>query len=580
MLDALATNAWKRPWALLGAALAALAVLGTLAAGARDQLGHPPEAHGSDGDILVATNSRGEVSDAVYRVALEAISARIESEPGVSGVTVAEAPGRDGIAVLAVDASGAGVADQRRLVAGLVDEIDPGPLALRVEGRIADLVAAEESVLDDLWRLELLILPLAALALLAALGPRLAAGPPLTAAIAVAGGAAGLAVAGRLGDLSVLGLVPALAVGLVLGLELCALLVGRWEDEVRLGTPQEALRNTLSEGTPTLCFVAGAAALAATGVSTLALADAFAPAVSLLVGTASASAFAVLGCLLVVPALLALDGRREEADPEPRGERRLASVLGAVPRGLARGSGRAAVASVLALAIVLALASPAMDAESASLSGEATTAVVAELPLAAGAAALLLAVAYVARARSLRVAPFAIAAILPAAAALGILTIAFHRGEGPLGLAIGVERVPASGALVAGLVAVTAIAAARGAAAIDAVRFERELDAGPPGVAERAAEIVMPAAALGTLLAGAAFGVLTGADLAAAEELGVLVAAGLLVDLVVVRGTCLAALARWSGPRHGREPGRRHLRIRWPRWRKPATEQGSTASPS
>jgi hypothetical protein len=66
-------------------------------------------------------------------------------------------------------------------------------------------------------------------------------------------------------------------------------------------------------------------------------------------------------------------------------------------------------------------------------------------------------------------------------------------------------------------------------------------------VAGLAAGLVLPAALVGTLVAGAASGVLAGADLYAAREFGLAVAAGLVLDLVLVRVPLLAAIGRWGG---------------------------------
>ena len=127
-----------------------------------------------------------------------------------------------------------------------------------------------------------------------------------------------------------------------------------------------------------------------------------------------------------------------------------------------------------------------------------------------------------------------------------------------------------------GLVIVVAACAARTAAAIDAIRFERELDPGAPGVAERAAQLTIPGALLSTAVAGSAFAVLAGSGLHAAQELGVMVAVGLVADLIV-RAPALAALARW-GTAPDRPPRRR--RIGWPPWRTGPQTDPQTASPS
>jgi uncharacterized membrane protein YdfJ with MMPL/SSD domain len=116
--------------------------------------------------------------------------------------------------------------------------------------------------------------------------------------------------------------------------------------------------------------------------------------------------------------------------------------------------------------------------------------------------------------------------------------------------------------------ALAAVCAARTAAAVGAADFERALDPDVPGVAERAAGATAVAALLGTLIAGAAAGVILGADLRAAQELGLGLAVGLLADFLIARPATLAAIARWgAGARIGGAP----LTLR--RWspRRPAT---------
>jgi len=61
-----------------------------------------------------------------------------------------------------------------------------------------------------------------------------------------------------------------------------------------------------------------------------------------------------------------------------------------------------------------------------------------------------------------------------------------------------------------------------------------------------AAALTLPAVTAATLIVAAATLVLVGADLVAAKELGLAVAAGLLLDLVLARALLLPALARLS----------------------------------
>ena len=57
----------------------------------------------------------------------------------------------------------------------------------------------------------------------------------------------------------------------------------------------------------------------------------------------------------------------------------------------------------------------------------------------------------------------------------------------------------------------------------------------------------MPAAILATLGVAAAAGALAGSDLYPAREFGLAVAAGLIIDLILVRVPLVAVLSRWGG---------------------------------
>jgi uncharacterized membrane protein YdfJ with MMPL/SSD domain len=96
------------------------------------------------------------------------------------------------------------------------------------------------------------------------------------------------------------------------------------------------------------------------------------------------------------------------------------------------------------------------------------------------------------------------------------------------------------------LVALAAVSANRGVAAIQAVREERFLGLAPAVAAETASALTVPAAATATVIAAAMAGVLTGSDLDPARQFGFAVAAGVIVDLVLMRVPLIAALARWG----------------------------------
>jgi uncharacterized membrane protein YdfJ with MMPL/SSD domain len=186
---------------------------------------------------------------------------------------------------------------------------------------------------------------------------------------------------------------------------------------------------------------------------------------------------------------------------------------------------------------------------------DAHRALVDWLPVAAGVAVGLLSVLLfivlgtVVPSR-LRAAPSAVAlaivTLLPAAAAGGLLVIVFQDGRltGPLDYApLG---APTLGALIAAVGAIAAISAARTIQLVAGLAVERELGFPPRAAVPLAAALTLPAVTAATLIVAAATLVLVAADLVAAKELGLAVAAGLLLDLVLARALLMPALARLS----------------------------------
>ena len=565
MVDPLASAALKRPWALVGAAVAALVVAVAIALATTGGVGpgstRVDEPAGPD--LVVTTEEGKDVPRKVAGVALTTIAANVEADPAVASVSQANArPGEGTVTMEVTLASGDG-GERREAVERITADVDPGPLELQIGGEAATLLEAGSSLGDDLWRLELLVIPVALLALAGGLGARLGLAAVIGAATAIAGCLAGLGIGGAVADPALLAAVPGIAVGLALGIELPALLAARLADEARMGPPEKAVRAALADGIWPLAFTAISAVVATAGV----LATGYGPAVSSVVAVALACGFALLATLLATPALFALELRARGNAEEGDARARVAEWLSAAPRGLARRPWRAAAAVVAACAALVALAYPALDAQSTPLGVTANDSLLGELPVAAAVSAAALGIAFVLRTRRLRSLLLGPAALLPAAAACGVVALVFEEGA-LLPSSLGEPGTLSNAAIGALAVAMAAIGAARTAAAAEATGFERALDPGPPGVAERAATATALAALVGTLIAGAAGAVMLGADLRAAQELGLGLAAGLLADLLIARAVSIAALARWgAGTRAGGAP----LTLR--RWtpRRPAT---------
>jgi uncharacterized membrane protein YdfJ with MMPL/SSD domain len=90
------------------------------------------------------------------------------------------------------------------------------------------------------------------------------------------------------------------------------------------------------------------------------------------------------------------------------------------------------------------------------------------------------------------------------------------------------------------------VSAARTVTAINAVREERSLGLAPDRAAETASAFTVPAALAATLIVAAMTIVLVGTDLYPAREFGLAIAAGLILDLTLLRVPLVAALARWA----------------------------------
>jgi uncharacterized membrane protein YdfJ with MMPL/SSD domain len=583
---ALADLALRRPIALLAATFALLVAAVIVAAGAPDRLGvSVASVDGSAGaarpDLVVATTGSEAARSGPYRVALRVVSAQLSSDPAV--VSVRRGPvSRDGhsTSLIVSLVPGDDAADQRA-VQRIQTEIDPGPLRVAYGGQVPALLEARHDVSHDLWKVAAVVGAIVVVLLVAALGPWLATAPVLCVAIAIAGALAGLRLFDALGDLSLLGIAPAAVVGLALGVEVPCQMLARFGDEAASVSHPEAVRRALAATGAASPALIGAAALGTAGLLITGLDQA----VSIALACLLAAGLAVGAALLTVPALLALAGPRSASRlSTATGEPRLSAVPRELAAFLARSRARTAAAAAIVVAIMVAVALPSLHTESRSFSAadlprtsevaKATALAAADaqqagdggnhasrasgatggdgesmvdkLPLAAvvSAAALVLLFGIV---FSPRVIGVAIVALLPAAAACGLCVLVFQ--DGNLAGAIGQQPqgVLETGALASLLACLAALGAARAAMTIQAVRGERSLGLSPLRAAEAAAAFTVPAAILATLLAAAATGALAGSDLYPVREFGLAVAAGLIIDLVLVRVPLIASLSRWGG---------------------------------
>jgi uncharacterized membrane protein YdfJ with MMPL/SSD domain len=647
---------------MLGGAIATLLASGYLALGAPERLGvAPPDAsatesanaaeelsgglgHEPEPGMLVVTNGRDPSTSGPYEIALEVLTAQIESDPAVARARQGPVSKDRRTTVLEVYFAEEGFAEQQRAIARIAPELDPGPLTVQIAGEASTLMSARQSLGEELAGLELLVLPLTILVCALVAGLRLIAAPLLAAAIAVLGTLAVMRLIGGLLELSVLGVLPGAAVGLALAVELSLMLIQRHrEDLERGGNFDHAVEHAVIVGGRPLA----AAAIGGALVPLALLAVPVAAARSAAAGSSIAALLAGAAALVVTPSVLAVAGsRRPHASAEEpergivaritgwvgerrrialpvavltaagllalawpaltaktvpigptslpadadarRADDRIATELGAetssratvsVPAegGAARDlgpelRGAAGIAAVEeprpagdhdAISLGLEARTGSLEARDgvvaareiaegagAAVSGydaaalDADDAVADRLPVAAGIAAVALAVFVLALVRR----PFlaiglGAASVLPAAAALGILEFVFGDGRATTALDYAPQGALQLDAVLAGVAGVVTVSAARSAAYPVSLRGERAV-AVRERAAEREARVALGAAGAGSAIAGAAAAVLVGSDVIPAKEIGLLLAAGLVLDLVALRVLLIPALGR------------------------------------
>jgi RND superfamily putative drug exporter len=376
MLSALAGAAVKRPRAMLVASVGVLILCALLAAAAPDRLAlAPPEAANSQSEdaadslrgapgqepdpaILIVTRGPEPVSSGVYGVALDVITSQVESNSEVAEVRRGPVSRDRRTTALEVYFRDDDPAAQARAVDRLRERIDPGPLEVLVGGEAGVLRDARDGLWGELVPLELLALPLTALALWLALGLRLVAGPVLAAAIGMLGSLGVMGLAGSLTTLSVIGAAPGAVIAVVLGIESCLALTARYrEQSAALGPGGEALRETMATaGRGVIAAALGCAAAAGT-LAAIPILDARSAAL----GGALAALLSAAAALVAMPSLLVL------SHPKP-------VRAGASGRGEGGRSYRFAAAltrrrlvcvpvALLATAALLAIAFPALEPE-------------------------------------------------------------------------------------------------------------------------------------------------------------------------------------------------------------------------
>jgi hypothetical protein len=551
----IAELAQRRPWLVLAGAAAALIAATVYSLDAPDELGlgsariaEPPAgAAPATAELTIVVEGPEDAEPRVFRAAERVVRAQVVADPAIDGVQ--RVARRREVTLIVQFADDASLADRQGAAVRLEESIDPGPLRARTDGEIARLLEARRELGDELWRSEVLVLPLALLIVAAAARPVRAIAPVLCAALAICGSLALLRVAGTFADVSLFGFGAAAVVGLVLGLEIPLTLLRRHDDELALADEPTAMRRTVTDGGRAAIWIAAAAALPPLAGLVTPLDQAG----SLALGCALAAGLAALSAIVVVPAWMAALARRANRTGE-------APEMGLDGSSLVAWIASSRVGAVAALAVaaaaLAALASPLLESMTVPFPAQPESAVsielaqdslLSELAVPAAIAAGICAVVAVAATRRASLLVCGVLPPLVAAAGLGACEFVFDRENVAdlLGLEQRESLDTEAVAIAAGVL--VAIAAARGVSALVAARDERRLEFTGPEVAEQATTLTLPPAAVSSLVAIIGAVAMITVDVYPAKELGLALAAGLLFDLVLARAPLLAFAGRRIG---------------------------------
>lgn len=510
MGERLRTTAAQHPGRALGV-LAAVAVLGAaLAAGWTDRLALSTS--DSKGAALQIQLRGGlPAQSATYRVAVRTMRIQLSGDPAVAAVRERRNSGAGSTLLLVrFDVGG-----RRRdaAIERIERNLDPGPLTIAFSGPAAAVRIAKDDALDDLVLL-LLALPVVALIAAGTFGVR-----PAGAALLAAGAASALATIGcellaDAIDVFWLALVGATAAGTLVALQLCAM--------ARAGAAPAALWGS------GIAAAATFAATAALGVDYLA---------SLGLGGG-------LGSLLAIPASVAAMGAANGLDP-PSGAGRASAPWRGISELIGWSRLMGAAIAVLALCLLLIAAAPIDRLVTVAIGAAAAPSISdAELAAAIGGAALITVILGWAVSRRFALAlSTTLAAAIPALAVAGLLVVSFQEGGLEDSLDYTSNGAVQLGSLVAAVAVVAALCAAQAVALAWAARQTEGRREGVDRVVEAMAHCG-PAAAV-TCLAGTVAGIALGfGSPRFLKEFGLGVAAGLILELLIVQALLAPAALR------------------------------------
>ena len=345
MLERLGRFLLRRRWAVLAATLVAVIVSGVVGGSAitrlksggfddpaaestraaevlRDQFGT-----GDPNLVLLVTAKGGDVDDPAVAAAGETITRRLAAEPDLAQVLsywAADAPAlksADGAQALVLGRITGDEEDLDARAAALTDAYarDDADLRVQVGGQAQVFREVGEQVEADLARAEAIAVPITLLLLVLVFASAVAGILPLAVGgFAIVGTLLVLRVLAQVTDVSVYALNLTTALGLGLAIDYSLFIVSRYREELRAGRdPGDALIVTMRTAGRTVLFSAAtvAVSLLALLVFPLYFLRSFGYAGIAVV------ALAAVGALVVLPALLAVLGRRVDRFRLPIGRR-------------------------------------------------------------------------------------------------------------------------------------------------------------------------------------------------------------------------------------------------------------------
>jgi putative drug exporter of the RND superfamily len=350
MLERLGRFLLRRRWAVLAATLVAVVAAGALGGSAITKLKSggfdDPGAESTraakvladefgTGDpnlVLLVTAKGGQVDDPAVAAAGEALTRRLAAEPGLaqvvsywaSGVSALKSTdGSQALVLGRITGDEEGLDERAAALTGAYAR-DDATLRVQVGGQAQVFREVGEQVESDLARAEALAVPITLLLLVLVFASAVAGALPLAVGgFAIVGTLLVLRALAEVTDVSIYALNLTTALGLGLAIDYSLFIVSRYREELEAGRePADALVVTMGTAGRTVLFSAAtvAVSLLALLVFPLYFLRSFGYA-----GIAVVT-LAAVGALVVLPALLAVLGRRVDKLRLPIGRRRAAAA--------------------------------------------------------------------------------------------------------------------------------------------------------------------------------------------------------------------------------------------------------------